>query len=668
MRRSFIFSFIFLAIGFLFIHFSASYSYATASEHKHCLCGGKIGATQYHSHSEIEWKPLPDDFTGGRLEGSYYLTDDITLDSYIVGKYNLCLNGYTINAGTYKLSPDYQSTLNICDCSANNKGEIKASKGNSGLIRYMGTNTNIYGGTITAYSNIMYNNNADIYTDYTSNLKIFGGKFNSEIGNCIFADLHNKGINEIVIYDGEFVSHTTSSAAIVLNKGYVSIYNGKIGSDYYGIMTKKSANVNFHGGKITSKDYGIYNSDEKGDITIDGGEIVSDSEAIRNRSGNLNVRGGVLSSRKSDCVLNESGVVTITDGRLISEQKGRKGINNTEGRIFITGGSIQSNGYGICNSGYCFIGNSPLIKSGADYSTIYLSKNNIITVGDSEDNKLRANIPYTIETAEKPTANSQVTVTNRLNTDFSSIFKSFDNKYIIVQKDGIVQLKLADIYCVKYKPGKDGVGEEQEQKKYEGSDIKLKESIFSRNGFMQTGWSTRENGPKEYSFDEQYKIDNDLVLYPSWERNRLCTVKFIIQTKAGDHYQNSCTGGYVDLDEATGYEGESIRNIAAANDRYHFAGWFSDDNIKLSDESVYNINFTSGMHELVVYVRFDPDVEVIPTESNNRNSWDNQSKEEASINSPDTGDVRNPIACFIGILFIFCCGIIGCVYCCRDQL
>lgn len=648
MKRNIIFTFIFLLSGIIFMNFNVSAIYADMTEHSHCICGDKIETSQNHSHSKVKWEPLPSDFTGGTLNGYYYLTQNINLKSSVVGNYSICLNGHTMNADVYRFSPNYQSTLNICDCSIDNTGEIKTSSGNSGLIRYMGTNTNIYGGTINAYNHIMYNNNADVYTSYSSNLKIYGGIFNSEIGHCITADLHNKGTNEIVIYGGQFSSNSSTSAAIELNKGYISFYNGSIKSNYYGILAKKSANVNFHGGRIEAEDYGIYNYDEKGQISVDGGDIISDNTAIRNRSGNLVISNGAMTSKKNECIFNDSGTVEIKKGSIISEEN--DGIGNISGRISLTGGSIKAKGKGISNAGVLFMGNNPLIESDENQPDIYLSQNSVISVGDSANNKLNCSDPYSVDTLEKPTSSKCVHITGRLNNDFSKTFTSFNPQYLVVQNEGIVQLKLAEVYKIVYKPGKEGIGAEQAQDKYENSDVNLKESIFSRKGFRQTGWSTTENGSKEFSFDEKYEKNCNLILYPSWEENKLYTVKFVAQTKNGNQYQNSTTGGNVTLSKVSGYAGDSVSSTATSNDRYHFVGWFEKDGTIISNNNSYTMKLDESIEELTIYARFDPDNESIPVNPDNAMISVGKTESKYSSEPPDTGDIGIVMICLMGMI------------------
>lgn len=77
-------------------------------------------------------------------------------------------------------------------------------------------------------------------------------------------------------------------------------------------------------------------------------------------------------------------------------------------------------------------------------------------------------------------------------------------------------LEIAVTDSVLYKPGSFGTGSEIIDAKFAGTDITLRGAIYTREGYLQTGWSTTENGPKEYNLNEKYTSDKDLVLYPVW--------------------------------------------------------------------------------------------------------------------------------------------------------
>ena len=73
-------------------------------------------------------------------------------------------------------------------------------------------------------------------------------------------------------------------------------------------------------------------------------------------------------------------------------------------------------------------------------------------------------------------------------------------------------------YTVTYAPGANGVGSTQTQTKTEGTAITLRGVTFTRDGYVQTGWSLTDGGEKAYSLGAQYTQDASVTLYPYWQK------------------------------------------------------------------------------------------------------------------------------------------------------
>lgn len=54
------------------------------------------------------------------------------------------------------------------------------------------------------------------------------------------------------------------------------------------------------------------------------------------------------------------------------------------------------------------------------------------------------------------------------------------------------------------------------QVKVFGDTVKLKEAVFTREGYLQDGWSTEDGGKGVYRLGVDYVADADVVLYPHW--------------------------------------------------------------------------------------------------------------------------------------------------------
>ena len=49
-----------------------------------------------------------------------------------------------------------------------------------------------------------------------------------------------------------------------------------------------------------------------------------------------------------------------------------------------------------------------------------------------------------------------------------------------------------------------------------GDTVKLKDASFTREGYLQDGWSTKDGGKKKYDLGAAYTADADVALYPHW--------------------------------------------------------------------------------------------------------------------------------------------------------
>ena len=74
-------------------------------------------------------------------------------------------------------------------------------------------------------------------------------------------------------------------------------------------------------------------------------------------------------------------------------------------------------------------------------------------------------------------------------------------------------------YDVYLSPGTYGDGSVQTMKKYKGTALTLPGATFSREGYEQTGWSTRRVGDtKAYELGGKYMTDASTYLYPYWAK------------------------------------------------------------------------------------------------------------------------------------------------------
>ena len=78
----------------------------------------------------------------------------------------------------------------------------------------------------------------------------------------------------------------------------------------------------------------------------------------------------------------------------------------------------------------------------------------------------------------------------------------------------------AATYTVTYGPGTNGTGTASTATKLEGAPLTLAGESFTRTGYTQTGWATRDGGEMAYALGAIYENDEAITLYPVWTANQ----------------------------------------------------------------------------------------------------------------------------------------------------
>lgn len=71
-------------------------------------------------------------------------------------------------------------------------------------------------------------------------------------------------------------------------------------------------------------------------------------------------------------------------------------------------------------------------------------------------------------------------------------------------------------FTVTYMGGEYALEIVEPQVKVFGDTLKLKDAVFTREGYLQDGWSTEDGGKGVYRLGVDYVADADVVLYPHW--------------------------------------------------------------------------------------------------------------------------------------------------------
>ena len=237
--------------------------FANGQLHEHAACGKTSCAD---GHSDVIWTPLTYDAEnklcyGGKAvttensgslttyvlpAGSYYLSDNITIDGFIKinSNVNLCLNGKTLSTTMQDWSAQYFTfivvskggTLTLCDCESG--GKISASKLNAGVQTNVG--------------------------DATTS----GGKFIMYGGTITGVDYGVKAGGEFVMYGGAIKS--VKGGVFATSTGNFRMYGGEIsGSSDYGVLFNGTTVTVGGSAKITDNGSKNVTPNNNGTITID---------------------------------------------------------------------------------------------------------------------------------------------------------------------------------------------------------------------------------------------------------------------------------------------------------------------------------------------------------------------------------------------------------------
>ena len=90
-------------------------------------------------------------------------------------------------------------------------------------------------------------------------------------------------------------------------------------------------------------------------------------------------------------------------------------------------------------------------------------------------------------------------------------------------------------YTITYDPGEYGEGDVKTDVKVHGVDLTLPGETFTREGYVQTGWSYTDGGDLAFEPGENYSMDEAVTLYPVWDEIVTLTVDFTTSVTLGDN-------------------------------------------------------------------------------------------------------------------------------------
>ena len=262
-----------------------------------------------------------------------------------------------------------------------------------------------------------------------------------------------------------------------------------------------------------------------------------------------------------------------------------------------------------------------------DISDLYMGDGMRLFTGSSAQDAAEAVIPqlsaemqevYQRYLAEDNTLTNEefTALSNALREQFNAIFR---------QLPGKTYVRITGAWDVTYQPGTDGSGSAVTDIKFYNDALTLRNALFTRTGYTQTGWATVDGGEKIYGLDAVYTQNEALTLYPVWNANKY-TITF---DTAGGSEIASITQDY------------GTRITAPANptrEGYTFLGWDKEIPETMPAE---NITITAQWKEKPAGKATTPQPTAQPTQTAQP-----QPTVQPVSPIPSTGDTANPALWF----------------------
>lgn len=338
---------------------------------------------------------------------------------------------------------------------------------------------------------------------------------------------------------------------------------GRTGGDKGGSIFAESADVNLYGGALTGnsglKQGGAVHVYGKNSTFYLSGGTISD---------NSSVGGGAVYLNREPSVLTMSGG-TIS-GNTASGNGGGAYIYRTGSVCNLSGGVIENNtagdnGGGIYinsgNYGKLNLSGAPVVQGNTvsgKANNVYLPSGRTLTVGAMTDGAAIGVI-----TEKVPAVDAPVFFGSANDSDFSAYFTS-DREDYIPRHNAAKQLELAAVtYDVTYLPGADGTGEPVTDLKIKNTLLTLHSALFTRVGYVQSGWAAVDGGEMVYALDSIYENNAPLTLYPVW-------------TAKGGYRVNFDANGGSPVEPKTGLcwtDTVLTAVIAPTREDWEFTGW-----------------------------------------------------------------------------------------------
>lgn len=437
-----------------------------------------------------------------------------------------------------------------------------ALTGNSGLKQGGGvsldcSNLNLYGGEISGNS-AENGGGVGVVHDMTlparadSTITLYGGEIKSNVasGNGGGINIPWEGYGTVRMYGGAIAGNSAKNGGGISQQqtDYLYLYGGEIRNNTAtgcdgGVINISGGTITISGAKITGNTASQYGGAiylyEGVTLTMTGGELSGNRAAkeggavhVYGKNSTFYLSGGTISDNSSvdggAVYLNrEPSVLTMSGGTISGNTATGSGggvyIYRTGSVCNLSGGVIENNtagdnGGGIYinsgNYGKLNLSGAPVVQGNTvsgKANNVYLPSGRTLTVGAMTDGAAIG-----VMTEKVPAVDAPVFFGSANDSDFSAYFTS-DREDYIPRHNAAKQLELAAVtYDVTYLPGADGTGEPVTDLKIKNTLLTLHGALFTRVGYVQSGWAAVDGGETVYALDSIYENNAPLTLYPVW--------------------------------------------------------------------------------------------------------------------------------------------------------
>ncbi len=463
--------------------------------HSHPICGAIHTDIGDHTGAcgDVIWTAVSNQSELKTMEDgkSYYLANDITVDSTIEidGTVNLCLYGHTISAAGGNF--DVSGTLNLCSCE--DDGIIKRTSTTEALISAdAGATANLY--NVTLDGGAVWSGNVDsVLLRGTTNA---GTKTDSPLINAGYQRTAGGHItlNSGVVLQNNECSDAGDDGAVTIGEDGTLVINGaticnnaKTDGNAGAIKAYAGAQITLNSGEI----YGNAAYKHGGAFQIFGGDSTDYAHVV------FSMNGGTIRNNKAAGV---GGGIAVSDYSRFT-MNGGSIIDNATTDSQNRGGGV---GFADANTAMSISGNA--VISGNAENNLYIGTYscNKLTVGTLGSN---ANVGVTM----KSSSGGVFTIGGAAYADkFTS-----DNPACVVAVDGN-NLKLVKQFTVSFdKNG--GTGSKDSVKVSDGDGYTLPSNPFTApSGYQFKGWATSTTG--DVITTDQIAVSADTTLYAIWEK------------------------------------------------------------------------------------------------------------------------------------------------------